>query len=216
MTPRLKMVAVPVDVQYDELRDLFMNSSYSRLPVYERTIDNIIGVIHLKDLVRHEVQGGGAFNLRARMRRNVPTVPETLLTEPLLQLLKRQRVHMAIVIDEYGGTAGLVTLEDLVEEVVGEVRDEFDFDEVAPLTVVSEGVLSISGDYLLDDLDDYVTLGEIEYDVETVGGLILAELDRPPQVGDTVTYHDVTFTVESIAGRAVERVKVEFSKAKEA
>jgi CBS domain containing-hemolysin-like protein len=215
MTPRPKMVAVPIDVSYDALRDLFMNSSYSRLPVYERTTDNIIGVIHLKDLVRHEVNGEGAFNLRARMRRNVPTVPETLSIETLLQLLKRQRVHMAIVIDEYGGTAGLVTLEDLVEEVVGEVRDEFDFDEIAPLTVISEGVLSVSGDYLLDDLDDYIKLGEIEYDVETVGGLILAELDRPPQVGDTVTYHDVTFTVESIAGRAVERVKVEFSEKSE-
>lgn len=215
MTPRPRIVAVPVDVPYDALRDLFMNSSYSRLPVYERTIDNIIGVIHLKDLVRHEVQGGGTFNLRARMRRNVPTVPETLSIETLLQLLKRQRVHMAIVIDEYGGTAGLVTLEDLVEEVVGEVRDEFDFDEVAPLTIISDGLLSVSGDYLLDDLDDYIKLGEIEYDVETVGGLILAELDRPPQVGDTVTYHNVTFTVESIAGRAVERVKVEFSEKSE-
>jgi CBS domain containing-hemolysin-like protein len=215
MTPRPRMMAVPVDVSYDDLRELFLSSSYSRLPVYERTIDNIIGVIHLKDVVRHEVQGGGAFNLRARMRRVVPTVPETLSVETLLQLLKRQRVHLAIVIDEYGGTAGLVTLEDLVEEVVGEVRDEFDSDEVAPVTVVSEGVLNVSGDYLLDDLDDYIKLGEIEYDVETVGGLILAELDRPPQVGDTVTYHDVTFTVESVAGRAVERVKVEFGEKSE-
>ncbi len=211
MTPRPRIVAVPVTIEYSGLQEVFMQTQYSRLPVYDDTIDNIIGVIHLKDLVRHEVQGIKDFNLRQRMRRNVPTVPQTLSIESLMQLLRRQRLHMAIVIDEYGGTAGIVTLEDIVEEVVGELHDEFDLDEWAPITSVDEHHLSVAGDVALDALRDYVPqLGEIEYDVETVGGLLLAELDRPPAVGDTVVYHDITFTIEAVQGRAVERVRVEW------
>jgi CBS domain containing-hemolysin-like protein len=141
-----------------------------------------------------------------------PAVPEDTLVEDLLSVFKRKRIHMAVVLDEFGGMSGVVTLEDLVEEVVGEVRDEFDV-EKEPLVEVEPGVLELAGNYLVDDLLDQVYLGTKEElpDVDTVGGLIITELGRPPQVNDEVTYGDnVDFKVLSVDGRAVSRVRVTF------
>ncbi len=140
-----------------------------------------MGILHLKDLVRQRL-AGEPFDLGALLRQ-APTVPESFYIEQLLASMKRQHVHMAIVIDEYGGTAGLVTLEDLVEEIVGEVRDEFDEDEQVPVTVVAPGHLVVQGGVQLEDVAQVVPIGEHDYDVETVGGLVLAELSRPPSWG---------------------------------
>ena len=142
-----------------------------------------------------------------------PVIPEHYPVEKLLNVFKQLRLHMAIVLDEFGGTAGIVTLEDLVEEIVGEVRDEFDRKEADPLVELAPGSLEVSGQYLLEDLDEYVDLGEEENlpDVETVGGIIITLLGRPPQVGDTVSCcGDIKFTVLSIDGLAVSRARVDF------
>lgn len=207
MTPRTKLVAVPVTISNEALRDVFFTSGYSRLPVYDETIDNIVGIVHLKDLVRHEVQSQTPFNLREQMRQAL-VIPESVSVELLFQRLKRARLHMAIVLDEYGGTAGVATLEDIVEEVVGEVRDENDSDEATPIVTLGARELRVQGQVLLDTLNDYAPLGTVEYDVQTVGGLVLAELDRPAVVGDVITYHNVTFKVEAVTGRAVDSVTV--------
>ncbi|MCB0037987.1 MAG: hypothetical protein KDE51_28330, partial [Anaerolineales bacterium] len=135
-----------------------------------------------------------------------------------LAVFKRKRIHMAVVLDEFGGMSGVVTLEDLVEEVVGEVRDEFDV-EKEPLVEVEPGVLELAGNYLVDDLLDQVYLGTKEElpDVDTVGGLVVTELGRPPQVNDEVTYgNNVNFQVLSVDGRAVSRVRVSFPTLSEA
>jgi CBS domain containing-hemolysin-like protein len=167
----------------------------------------------LKDLIRQQLNPKGNFDIRLILR-PAPAVPEDQSVEKLLAAFKRQRIHLAIVLDEFGGLAGIVTLEDLVEEIVGEVRDEFD-QEKEPIIEISPGVLEVAGNYLVDDLSDQVYLGEEDDlpDVETVGGLIHTWLGRPPQIGDHVTSmfnSKVNFTVLDVDGLAVARVKVEF------
>lgn len=211
MTPRPRVVAVPVDIGEEALRRLVATSPYSRFPVYEGDFDHVIGLLLLKDFVRQQLHQPGQFNLRALLR-HLPVVPEAMPVERLLAAFKRSRIHMALVIDEYGGTAGVVTLEDLVEEVVGEVRDEFDQAEPPPLREVEPGVLLARGDLLLEDLVENapVALPEEEElpDVETVGGLVVALLGRPPRPGDRVNLNGTTFTVESVRGLAVGMVRI--------
>ena len=210
MTPRNKIEAIAHDAPLPKILQQMADSNYSRLPVYQEDLDHIIGILHVKDLVRYQTRTKGTFDIRL-MLRPVPVVPENYPVGKLLTTLKRLRTHLAIVLDEFGGTAGIVTLEDLVEEVVGEVRDEFDR-EKEPLLELAPGVLEIAGDYLLEDLADYADLGDEKNlpDIETVGGLIMTQLGRVPQVGDQVSFHNICFTVLAIDGLAVARARVDY------
>jgi CBS domain containing-hemolysin-like protein len=211
MTPRPRVEAIAHDTPLPELLEQMAESKYSRLPVYEEDLDHIIGMLHVKDLVRYQSRMKGAFDIRLLLR-PVHVVPENYPVEKLLTTFKHQRIHLAIVLDEFGGTAGIVTLEDLVEEVVGEVRDEFDL-ESEPIVQLAPGVIEVAGNYLIEDLEDHLDLGSEEDlpDVETVGGLIMTELGRLPQVGDKFTYPDnIHFTVLAVAGLAVARVRIEY------
>ncbi|MCA9932786.1 MAG: HlyC/CorC family transporter [Ardenticatenaceae bacterium] len=216
MTPRTRVQAIPGNIARDDLLRLVTESRHSRFPVYKGDRDHIVGILHIKDLMRQTLRAKsaaekGAFDLRLILR-SAPAVPEDQPVETLLAAFKRQKLHMAIVLDEFGGMAGIVTLEDLVEEIVGEVRDEFD-QEAEPFVEIEPGVLEVSGEYLVDDLIDDVYLGEEESlpDVDTVGGLIITKLGRPPRVGDEVIYNDhVIFQVLTVTRRAVARVRVEF------
>lgn len=211
MTPRRKVEAIPHDISLPDLLQLVADSSHSRFPVYETDLDHIIGVLHIKDLVWQQIRMKGGFDIRLLLR-SVPVVPEHYPVEKLLNAFRQQRIHMAVVLDEFGGTAGIVTLEDLVEEVVGEVRDEFDL-ESEPLVELGPGVLEVAGNYLIEDLEDYVYLGQEDElpDVETVGGLIMTELGRPPHVGDGLVYNEmIRFTVLAVDGLAVARARVEY------
>jgi CBS domain containing-hemolysin-like protein len=191
-------------------------SNHSRFPVYEGELDHIIGHLHIKDLVCHQLRLKGKFDLRLLLR-PMPVVPEHYPVEKLLNTFKRQRVHLAVVLDEFGGTAGIATLEDLLEEVVGEVLDEFDL-EKEPIIEQEPGVFEVAGDYLIEDLGEDIDLGDEADlpDVETVGGLIMAQLGRVPQAGDEVTYNqNVQFTVLAVDGLAVSRARVEYSSPQE-
>lgn len=211
MTPRRKVQSLPVNCPQEELIRTVTQSHHSRFPIFEGDPDHIVGILHLKDLIRLTLRPSGPFDLRLILR-TAPEVPEDYEVDRLLTSFKNDKLHMAIVRDEFGGMAGVVTLEDLVEEVVGEVRDEFDV-EREPYFQLSPGVLDVSGDYLLDNLADDVNLGEEDElpDIETVGGLIVSLLGRPPAMGDSVTFHDnVRFTVLDIDRLAVLRARVEY------
>ncbi|MFQ5577493.1 MAG: hemolysin family protein [Anaerolineae bacterium] len=212
MTPRRKIQAIPLNIPLAELIKLTSESRFSRFPVYERNLDHIIGILHLKDLIRQQLRAGDNFDLRPSLR-PAPTIPESYPAEQLLSAFKRRRMHMAIVLDEFGGTAGIVTLEDLVEEIIGEVRDEFDKKEQDPLIELAPGSLEVSGQYLVDDLKEHLFWGDDKSlpAIETVGGLIVTGLGRPPQVGDRLTYgRQIKFTVLAIDGLAVARARIDF------
>lgn len=211
MTPRRKVQALPVDCDQQELIRTVTRSRNSRFPVYEGDLDHIIGIMHLKDLIRLTLDSREPFDLRPALR-TAPDVPEDFRVDRLLAAFKDEKLHMAVVRDEFGGFAGVVTLEDLVEEVVGEVRDEFDV-ERDPYHKVAPGVIEVTGDYLLDHLTDDVYLGEDDDlpDVETVGGLIVSLLGRPPINGDVVTFqNEIRLTVLDIDKLAVARARIEF------
>jgi CBS domain containing-hemolysin-like protein len=216
MTPRPKIDAVPIDISKEDLLEKMFTSINSRFPVYEDDLDHILGIVHLKDMVHHHLDDA-PYDLRALLH-DVPFVPEGLPADELLKILKRRHIHIAIVIDEYGGTAGIATLEDLLEEVVGEVRDEFDVDEDDHITVVKPGHLVALGITRLDELEAYVDLAEDEHtdSVDTIGGLMVANMPLPPQQGGEITIQNVTFRAELVDGLTVERVAVYFAVDKDA
>jgi putative hemolysin len=189
MTPRMEMVAVPVDVTLERLLQVATEEGHSRIPVYEGTIDSVVGVILTKDLLRVLLERNGStdapFDLSTILR-PAYFVPDTKPVDELLGELRRQAVHVAIVLDEFGGTYGLVTLEDLLEEIVGEINDEFDEVEVE-FTPTAEGDVLIDGGVLISEVNERLRLSIPEDEFDTVGGFVFGTLGRVPEVGDVVT-----------------------------
>ncbi|HYR11722.1 MAG TPA: hemolysin family protein [Longimicrobium sp.] len=189
MTPRTEMVAVPVEVTLGQLLQVATEEGHSRIPVYQGTIDSVLGVVLTKDLLRvlHERGGSveGPFDVRSILR-PAYFVPDTKPVDELLSELRRQAVHVAIVLDEFGGTYGLVTLEDLLEEIVGEINDEFD--EVEPeFESTPEGDVLIDGGVLISDVNERFGLRIPEEEFDTVGGFVFGSLGRVPERGDAVS-----------------------------
>lgn len=207
MMPRPQMTAIPVTISEQEMLDILPDTPFSRFPVFRESIDDIIGIVHLKDLVRQQL-AGEPFDLSALLRQAV-YVPENLPVKSLLSNFKRTHQHMAIVMDEHGGTLGLVTLEDLLEEVVGEVRDEFDLEE-DPITILEPGFLVALGSVQLEELTEYVPFPPHDYDVYTLGGYVMAQLGRRAEVGDKVHAGELTLRVDEVDGLAVKRVAIQY------
>lgn len=203
MTPRTKVIGIKVDATPEEVTELMATSKHSRFPVYEGDLDHIVGILHIKDFIRQQTLSPNShFRLRKLLRR-APRVPLYMSSENLLASFKRLKVHMAIVMDEYGGTDGIVTMEDLLEEIVGEVYDEHDIQEPDEVTSLPDGNLKVEGDFPLEDFDElHPGLLESEHAV-TIGGLIVEELGRPPEIGDTVELNGVILKVETVDGLAV-------------
>ncbi len=211
MTPRPQIDAVPITIEEVALIDRFINSPHTRLPVYQGDIDHIVGVIHLRDLVRQQLSGR-PFNLHELLHQ-VPFVPGSLHVEALLDRLKASHAQVAVVLDEHGGTLGMVSMEDLIEEVFGEVQDEFDVDEDRPLRLVGPGHLMVQGILPLADLEEYVDIGQHEHDVQTIGGLVMAELGRLPVEGDVVEIGKAQIRVEEVRGLVIRQASVHFTPA---
>ncbi|MFZ4515508.1 MAG: hemolysin family protein [Acidimicrobiia bacterium] len=206
MQPRTDMIAVPSDIAVDPAIQQAIDGGFSRLPVYEGTNDNIIGILFLKDLIRAARSGEGATSARRWMRPAV-FVPEAKRVAELLSEMQRDRFHMAIVIDEYGGTAGLVTLEDLLEEIVGEITDEYDLLE-PQLEQLADGRLRVPGRMSVDDVSEQLDLELPNEEWDTMSGLVFGLLGHVPSQGESVSYKNLEFTADRVQGRRIVSVVV--------
>jgi CBS domain containing-hemolysin-like protein len=207
MTPRTRITGIPLATPERTLLDLLCQKPYTRYPVYSGSLDTITGILHTKNLVRQQVHRDQPYDLAALTSPAV-YVPDSLSLEDMLVRFRRGGFQMAIVLDEYGGTAGLVTLEDVVEEVVGEILDEFD-QEQPPIQAAGQNRLRVRGDLLLDELNQLYHLNLIHANAETVGGLMMVELGRMVQPGDAIEFSGVRFEVENVLGLSVQTVLVD-------
>jgi CBS domain containing-hemolysin-like protein len=205
MKPRPEMFAVPVDTTVERFIEMLHTKHYSRVPVYEDSIHNIRGIVHTQDVLQVKDSEAGRKTLESLMRRDVYFVPESKLGSDLLREMQRKNIRMAIVVDEYGGVAGLVTIEDLVEEIVGEIRDERDKPEV-----VREGERSyvVWGGMDVDRLDELFGVKPEGRDSATVAGLVNELAGRIPQTGEVIEEDGLRFEVVESTDRKVERVRV--------
>jgi putative hemolysin len=210
MIPRIAIVSLPARSTLEEAIDIVVDEGHSRIPVYEESIDEVIGILYAKDLLPFLKAGSEPHPEIRSMLRPPVFVPESMTVDDLLHEFQRRKVHIAIVLDEYGGTAGLVTIEDLLEEIVGEIQDEFDTEE--PMVVsISDDEARIDGRADVDDLAELfdITLGlEDEDEYDTVGGLIYHRIGGVPKPGDQVQVNGLTLTVETTDGRRVGKVLV--------
>lgn len=206
LTPRVDVVAIDIKMSLNEIDLVFKESGYSRLPVYENTIDNIVGVIHEKDFFHLFYTKKGT--LKSIVTSVVYTNPHFKIST-LLRQLQSSKMHMAVVIDEYGGTAGIITLEDILEELVGEIWDEHD-EIVEHFHKINENTYSISCDTDLDDMFEFLNIDtKEEYDIISVGGWVIHQLDKMPVVGDTFDFMNYRFTVSKTGVRKVNEIKAE-------
>ncbi|MBC8019006.1 MAG: HlyC/CorC family transporter [Verrucomicrobia bacterium] len=206
MIPRTEMACVSVQANIREVLDTIISCGHSRIPVYEHTVDNIIGLLYAKDLLKCWGEQEDRVQVRAIMRPPY-FVPETKNLELLLQEFKRKRVHLAIVIDEYGGTSGLITIEDLLEQIVGDIQDEYDSEEVL-FSVNSDGSISADARMPVEDLEEYFTI-QIERDkFDSVGGLIFHLTGKIPSTGDIIEGVELQLTILDADERRIKRVRI--------
>jgi CBS domain containing-hemolysin-like protein len=206
MVPRIDVVAVEANTPVLEALDVILQAGHSRVPVYLDYVDNIIGILYAKDLLKYWRDGGQARPVRG-LERDVYFVPETKPLSDLLRELQARKVHIAIVVDEYGGTAGLVTIEDILEEIVGEIQDEYDPEEFY-MEHISDDEYIFSARMDLDDINDIMSVELPTEDADTLGGLVYNLLGRVPEVGDSVEIDNLHLTVLDVDGRRVRRVRV--------
>ncbi|MGA9776394.1 MAG: hemolysin family protein [Candidatus Dormiibacterota bacterium] len=207
MVPRVQVVALPVDATLDEAVELVLERGHSRIPVYHETIDNVTGILYAKDLLK--VWRGDSQARVGPLTRPATFVPEAKRLGELLQEMQLAKVHMVVVVDEYGGTAGVVTIEDVLEEIVGPIRDEYDLTEREEIQIISPTEAVLSGSASLDDANDILRLQLSGEDFDSVGGLVYSLLGRIPAVGDEVDAGDgITLRVEAIDRQAIRTVRL--------
>ena len=204
MIPRTDMVCIPSDITYEELSELMLDSQYTRYPVYEETLDRIVGILHIKDLYSM-LQKKEKFSLKKIMR-PVLLVPETITMDKLVLEFKKCQGQMAIVVDEFGGTSGIITLEDVLEEIFGEVQDEFD-EEEAEIKKVSDNTCMVNAMLRLDELAEYFDEDAIEDDdVDTIGGLVVKNLGRIAKPDDVTRINDMVCRVKEVEGARITKL----------
>ena len=209
MIPRIDMVTLPSTATVTEAVDVALQGGFSRIPVYEESvgIDEIIGILYTKDMLKQLREGHDDFPIRDLVR-PAYFVPETKKLDDLLREIRQKRVHMVIVVDEYGSVAGLVTIEDLVEEIVGDIKDEYDREENL-FEKINEDEYIFDAKISIYDFNEMMGTHLDDADYETLGGFAYAQLDKIPNVGDTVTFENMTFTVLATRGRRITKIRVQ-------
>lgn len=217
MTPRTEIEGIELTNDISEIRKFVLESGRSRIPIFEENLDQILGILYVKDMIGFLGAEAKDFELKSILRKPI-VVPDTKSVQELLADFQTSEVHMAVVIDEYGGTAGLVTIEDVLEEIVGEIRDEHDDGESdePELLRINETTVEVDGRYNLDDINDALELElpeDEEYD--TIAGFMLAQLGHVPSVGERIETHGVTITASEVSETQIIRLSIDISNSEE-
>ncbi|MBC8470049.1 MAG: HlyC/CorC family transporter [Planctomycetes bacterium] len=209
MTPRTDIVAAEVNSGLQKVLDTISSAGHTRIPVYEKNIDNIIGLVYAKDLLGEIGKSGSEFKLRDKMR-DAYFVPESKPLRSLLHEFQNQKLHIAVVLDEYGGTAGIVTLEDILEELVGEITDEYEETPTEPIKKIDHNTIEADARTYIDDINDQCELNLPEdEDYETIGGFVFSQLGYIPKTGESFDHENLKFTIISAEARSIKRVRIQ-------
>lgn len=208
MVPRIDMVAVNVEESVNAVIDLIIDAGHSRIPAYENSIDNIVGILYAKDILKNIERDFDEWKVKDLIR-PAYYIPENKKVNDLLTELRQKKVHMAIILDEYGGTAGLITIEDLIEEIIGDIQDEYDVEEEL-IVANDDGTYQVDARTLVDDLEDAldIEIDSEESESETVGGLVFENLGGIPQVGDHIVLGRMDAVVAEISGRRISKLRI--------
>lgn len=209
MIPRTDMVCIPIDMPLEELNRMAAENQYTRYPVYEEDIDHIIGLVHVKDLYSLSINDETCPI--EKIQREILMVPETITMDNLVLEFKKRKGQMAIVVDEFGGTSGLITLEDVLEEIFGEVQDEFDEEEECDIKEIAPNTYLANSMIRVDEFAEFFNIDEKEIDdedIDTIGGLVVKLLGRLAEVNDTVSLHDLTFVVKEVDGARITKLEI--------
>lgn len=208
MVPRIDMVFVDVNATYDELMEIFSQEKFTRMPVYEESTDNVIGIINMKDLILFDKDR--EFSVREFLRQPLYTY-EYKKTAELMVEMRKTFNNIVIVLDEYGATAGLITLEDMLEEIVGEIRDEYDVDEEDEVKEIAPNEYLVNGSTKLDDLNERLELELESDDYDSIGGLVIGLLDHLPEQGEEVNYENLRLVVECVEKNRIDKIHLYIS-----
>lgn len=206
MIPRIDMCMVDIDTTYEELMKVFRNTKYTRFPVYSENTDNVVGIINIKDILLHR-KGEEVFNIKNFLRKAHFTYEYKSLSELMIEM-KKDSINIIIVLDEYGATAGLITIEDMIEEIVGDIRDEYDYDEEDNIKAIGEFEYIVDGQTKLDDINELLPSKLLSEDYDSVGGYIIDNLDRLAETGDEIVHDNVRLVVESMRKNRIEKVHI--------
>ncbi|MDX9871316.1 MAG: hemolysin family protein [Clostridia bacterium] len=206
MIPRPDIVAAEKETTLPELLEIIKKEQFSRIPVYDKNIDNILGVVHIKDLIMTDAAGKADFSLQDYLR---PTIflPETKKVNELFKTMKKEKIHLCVVLDEYGGTAGLITMEDLIEEIMGDIQDEHDTEE-PDIRILEENIAEVKASIRIDELNETLDLDLSCEEADTAGGMVFTLLGRIPAEGESVRLNNVELKVIVMEGHRVERLRV--------
>lgn len=206
MVPRPDMVTAKSTGSIKEVLSKIMHEGHSRIPVYTESLDSIVGIVYAKDILKYLNEGRLDVPLESLMR-PVFVIPETKKVNELLRELRKRKIHMAIVVDEYGTTVGLVTIEDLLEEIVGEIFDEYDLEEIM-IEVVDENTMRVDARVGIDEVTELLGITFPEFEGDTIGGFIFSLLGRIPSEGEKVPFENVVFTIEKVGGRRIRKILI--------
>ena len=215
MVPRTDVVFIPTDMPLDEVLDLIAESGFSRFPVYEETIDNVIGILYVKDLMREMVKHKNLDVKDIEVKdivRKPYFIPDSKKINALFHDFRKKRVHIAVAVDEYGGVAGIICLEDILEEIVGEIQDEFDEDEVEDIIQIGPSTYLCETRVSIEDLNEELKIALPHEDYETLGGFVFDLFDKIPVKFEKKEYEGMTFIIQDVEGNKIKSVKIELNK----
>jgi CBS domain containing-hemolysin-like protein len=213
MIPRVDVVAIDQDIELKSLLKLILEAGHSRMPVYNETVDNITGILYVKDLIKLIGDKSKKFNLK-KLLHDPLFVPETMPLDELLRDFKMKKLHIAVVVDEYGGVGGIVTLEDILEVIVGDINDEYDIEELPECQKTGVNSFEVDSRMLISDFNRELGLNISTEDFDTIGGFVFDLFGRVPEKDESIRHDNITFRIKDISGTRIIRIAVTVAKQK--